>query len=456
MKGQSCAFWSPTTTASARRGSRWPRRSPPSSPGRPARSSSVAPAFEQSGVAHMVSYVRPMRIERLEDRRFAVEGSPADCVLAGLYEVMKDAPPDLVISGRQPRPQRRRGHRLFRHGRRRDGGGAARRAGGRAVAVLRPARRGSRRSLRRGARARRRRCSGGCVDGAAWPTSPVRRSSTTSTSRRCAEPRCAASAPPTRAIAPRRPSGCCAMSRRTAAPSSGSPTATATPTGREGSDSRECHDGFITVTPLQRRPDRARPRRAACAGARIGRSRRHAPRRTADAVRLHPALARGDQRRRAEGDGGDAARGVPRGHLPRPRLRGHAAADRLRPDDQPADGGRADDPGARGDEALQGARGRHRLRLPGGDPRRGWRGGSTPSSATGGWRGAPASCCCRSGCTTSPWCTATARSGCPSRRRSTASSSPPRPRTRRRCCSTSSGPAGSWCCRSGRATRCRR
>lgn len=59
----------------------------------------VAPAFEQSGVAHMVSYVRPMRIERLEDRRFAVEGSPADCVLAGLHEVMKDAAPDLVLSG---------------------------------------------------------------------------------------------------------------------------------------------------------------------------------------------------------------------------------------------------------------------------------------------------------------------------------------------------------------------
>ncbi|HVH03210.1 MAG TPA: 5'/3'-nucleotidase SurE [Amaricoccus sp.] len=59
----------------------------------------VAPAFEQSGVAHSVSYVRPMRIERLGERRFAVEGSPADCVLAGLYEVMKDAAPDLVISG---------------------------------------------------------------------------------------------------------------------------------------------------------------------------------------------------------------------------------------------------------------------------------------------------------------------------------------------------------------------
>ena len=32
-------------------------------------------------------------------RRFAAEGSPADCVLAGLYDVMKDNRPDLVLSG---------------------------------------------------------------------------------------------------------------------------------------------------------------------------------------------------------------------------------------------------------------------------------------------------------------------------------------------------------------------
>ena len=59
----------------------------------------VAPAFEQSGVAHSVSYVRPMRLERLEERRFAVEGSPADCVLAGLHEILPGTPPDLVLSG---------------------------------------------------------------------------------------------------------------------------------------------------------------------------------------------------------------------------------------------------------------------------------------------------------------------------------------------------------------------
>jgi 5'-nucleotidase len=59
----------------------------------------VAPAFEQSGVSHCVSYIRPMRLEPLEDRRYAVEGSPADCVLAGLNEILVKTPPDLVLSG---------------------------------------------------------------------------------------------------------------------------------------------------------------------------------------------------------------------------------------------------------------------------------------------------------------------------------------------------------------------
>jgi 5'-nucleotidase len=59
----------------------------------------VAPAFEQSGVAHCISYTHPMMIAQLGPRRFAAEGSPADCVLAGLHDVMKDAKPDLVLSG---------------------------------------------------------------------------------------------------------------------------------------------------------------------------------------------------------------------------------------------------------------------------------------------------------------------------------------------------------------------
>ena len=59
----------------------------------------VAPAFEQSGVGHCISYSRPTLLSEFGPRRFASEGSPADCVLAGLYQVMKDSPPDLVLSG---------------------------------------------------------------------------------------------------------------------------------------------------------------------------------------------------------------------------------------------------------------------------------------------------------------------------------------------------------------------
>ncbi len=58
----------------------------------------VAPAFEQSGVGHCISYTHPMMIAELGERRFAAEGSPADCVLAGLYDVMPNRP-DLVLSG---------------------------------------------------------------------------------------------------------------------------------------------------------------------------------------------------------------------------------------------------------------------------------------------------------------------------------------------------------------------
>ncbi len=59
----------------------------------------VAPAFEQSGVGHCISYTSPMMITQMGERRYAAQGSPADCVLAAVHDVMKDIPPDLVLSG---------------------------------------------------------------------------------------------------------------------------------------------------------------------------------------------------------------------------------------------------------------------------------------------------------------------------------------------------------------------
>ncbi len=59
----------------------------------------VAPAFEQSGVGHCISYTHPFMVAELGPRRFAAEGSPADCVLAGLYDTLDGNRPDLVLSG---------------------------------------------------------------------------------------------------------------------------------------------------------------------------------------------------------------------------------------------------------------------------------------------------------------------------------------------------------------------
>jgi 5'-nucleotidase len=59
----------------------------------------VAPAFEQSGVGHCISYTHPFMVSEFGPRTFAAEGSPADCVLSALHDVMADAPPDLVLSG---------------------------------------------------------------------------------------------------------------------------------------------------------------------------------------------------------------------------------------------------------------------------------------------------------------------------------------------------------------------
>lgn len=59
----------------------------------------VAPAFEQSGVGHCISYTKPMMVAKLGERRFAAEGSPADCVLAGLHDLMDGHKPDLILSG---------------------------------------------------------------------------------------------------------------------------------------------------------------------------------------------------------------------------------------------------------------------------------------------------------------------------------------------------------------------
>jgi 5'-nucleotidase len=59
----------------------------------------VAPETNQSGASHSLTINRPLRIRQLSKRRFAVDGTPTDCVLLALQTVMKEAPAELVLSG---------------------------------------------------------------------------------------------------------------------------------------------------------------------------------------------------------------------------------------------------------------------------------------------------------------------------------------------------------------------
>ena len=59
----------------------------------------VAPRIEQSAVSHALTLDRPLRIERLGERRYAVDGTPTDCVALGVASLMGETAPDLVVSG---------------------------------------------------------------------------------------------------------------------------------------------------------------------------------------------------------------------------------------------------------------------------------------------------------------------------------------------------------------------
>jgi 5'-nucleotidase len=59
----------------------------------------VAPEYDQSGVAHSLSLNDPLRLRPIGERRFAVKGTPTDCVILGARHVLDDKAPDLLLSG---------------------------------------------------------------------------------------------------------------------------------------------------------------------------------------------------------------------------------------------------------------------------------------------------------------------------------------------------------------------
>ena len=58
----------------------------------------VAPDREQSAVGHALTLHRPLRVDKVGERRFAVNGTPSDCVNLGVLGLLPE-PPVFVVSG---------------------------------------------------------------------------------------------------------------------------------------------------------------------------------------------------------------------------------------------------------------------------------------------------------------------------------------------------------------------
>ncbi|WP_117195648.1 5'/3'-nucleotidase SurE [Rhizobium terrae] len=58
----------------------------------------VAPETDQSGLAHSLTLSEPLRLRKVGEKHFALRGTPTDCVIMGIREILPGKP-DLVLSG---------------------------------------------------------------------------------------------------------------------------------------------------------------------------------------------------------------------------------------------------------------------------------------------------------------------------------------------------------------------
>lgn len=59
----------------------------------------IAPETEQSGAGHSLTLHRPLRVRHIDGRHMAVDGTPTDCVMLAINNLIPDQRPDLMLSG---------------------------------------------------------------------------------------------------------------------------------------------------------------------------------------------------------------------------------------------------------------------------------------------------------------------------------------------------------------------
>ncbi len=63
----------------------------------------IAPDRDNSAVSHSLTMNRPLRVTKLDDDFYTLDGTPTDCVAIGLNKIVKRKP-DLLVSGINPGP----------------------------------------------------------------------------------------------------------------------------------------------------------------------------------------------------------------------------------------------------------------------------------------------------------------------------------------------------------------
>jgi 5'-nucleotidase len=59
----------------------------------------VAPDREQSATGHSLTLNRPLRLQKIEENWYSVDGTPTDCVNLAVLWLLKENKPDLIVSG---------------------------------------------------------------------------------------------------------------------------------------------------------------------------------------------------------------------------------------------------------------------------------------------------------------------------------------------------------------------
>ena len=59
----------------------------------------IAPEVNHSGAGHSLTLRRPLRTRRVSERHYAIDGTPTDCVLLALQNILEEQRIDLILSG---------------------------------------------------------------------------------------------------------------------------------------------------------------------------------------------------------------------------------------------------------------------------------------------------------------------------------------------------------------------